>query len=75
MIRNSKKINLRNKRPTAADLAPTSKAIKEMSYEQMETLWQHRKERLKPVKEKLRSESWIWSFTHENEYLNQTFYN
>ncbi len=50
-------MNPRTKRPTASDLVPTSKSIKEMSYEQMEALWYHRKQRLEPVKSKLRSES------------------
>jgi hypothetical protein len=39
-------MNPRTKRPTASDLVPTAKAIKEMSYEQMEAMWQHRKERV-----------------------------
>jgi hypothetical protein len=39
-------MNPRTKRPTASDLVPTAKAIKEMSYEQMEAMWQHRKERM-----------------------------
>ena len=51
-------MNPRTKRPTATDLIPTGKAIKEMTYEEMEALWQHRKERVQTqTKDKLRSES------------------
>jgi aspartokinase len=39
-------MNPRTKRPTASDLVPTAKAIKEMSYEEMETLYYHRKQRM-----------------------------
>ena len=39
-------MNPRTKRPTATDLIPARKAIKEMTYEEMEALWQHRKERV-----------------------------
>jgi hypothetical protein len=41
-------MNPRNKRPTPSDLVPTAKAIKEMSYEEMEHLYYHRKQRIKP---------------------------
>jgi hypothetical protein len=37
-------MNPRNKRPTASDLIPTGKAIKEMSYEEMEVFYSQRKE-------------------------------
>jgi hypothetical protein len=38
-------MNPRNKRPTASDLIPTGKTIKEMSYEEMEVFYSQRKER------------------------------
>lgn len=50
-------MNPRNKRPTPSDLVPTAKAIKEMSYEEMETLYYHRKQRIQTQTNNLRSES------------------
>ncbi len=50
-------MNPRTKRPTASDLVPTAKAIKEMSYEEMEALYNHRNHRLNSKNDKAQVES------------------
>lgn len=43
-------MNLRHKRLTPSDLVPNAKAVKELTFEQMEALYNHRKLRIQEQK-------------------------
>jgi hypothetical protein len=49
-------MNPRLKRPTASDLVPSTQETKKMTYEQMEALYEHRKQRTQQQTIKPRAE-------------------